>query len=83
MSSESALEWPASRVRQVFLEYFQEREHQHWAPSPVVPVNDPTLLFTNSGALALPTVCARSLATTLPTAPAPAHVVSLRCWRAR
>jgi len=43
-------EWPVSKIRQTFINYFVEK-HQHvfWASSPVVPVNDPTLLFANSG----------------------------------
>lgn len=44
------IEWPASRVREEFIKYFVERrEHVFWASSPVVPVNDPTLLFANAG----------------------------------
>ncbi|KAF2132534.1 alanyl-tRNA synthetase-like protein [Dothidotthia symphoricarpi CBS 119687] len=49
-------EWSAARVRQTFLDYFQERghkfEHQLTSPVPsssVVPLSDPTLLFTNAG----------------------------------
>ena len=43
-------EWPAARIRSTFINYFVEkRGHKFWASSPVVPVNDPTLLFTNSG----------------------------------
>ena len=43
-------EWPVEKVRAKFVEYF-ESKHQHinYRSSPVVPVNDPTLLFANSG----------------------------------
>ena len=36
-------------LRQLFLEYFRERGHEVVPSSPLVPGNDPTLLFTNSG----------------------------------
>ena len=38
-----------SRVRSQFVDYFQSHKHSHIKSSPVVPVNDPTLLFTNAG----------------------------------
>jgi alanyl-tRNA synthetase len=36
-------------IRQAFLDYFAERDHRVVASSPLVPGNDPTLLFTNAG----------------------------------
>ena len=36
-------------IRQKFLDYFAENGHQAVASSPLVPHNDPTLLFTNAG----------------------------------
>jgi alanyl-tRNA synthetase len=36
-------------IRSFFLEYFQNRGHTIVSSSSVVPLNDPTLLFTNSG----------------------------------
>lgn len=46
----AATEWPVERVRSTFIDFFV-REHQHvfWKSSPCVPVDDPTLLFTNAG----------------------------------
>jgi alanyl-tRNA synthetase len=38
-----------SEVRRAFLDYFGERQHAEVASSPVVPAEDPTLLFTNAG----------------------------------
>lgn len=43
------VEWPAKRVRDTFLNYFTEKEHKNHKSSPVVPHNDPTLLFANAG----------------------------------
>ncbi len=37
------------QLRQLFLQYFQDRGHEIVPSSPLVPGNDPTLLFTNSG----------------------------------
>ncbi|MCP5150491.1 MAG: alanine--tRNA ligase [Ectothiorhodospiraceae bacterium] len=36
-------------IRSAFLEYFRERGHEVVPSSPLVPGNDPTLLFTNAG----------------------------------
>jgi alanyl-tRNA synthetase len=36
-------------IRQAFLDYFREKNHEVVASSPLVPGNDPTLLFTNAG----------------------------------
>jgi len=39
----------SSDIRQLFLDFFQEKGHEVVASSPLVPANDPTLLFTNAG----------------------------------
>ena len=36
-------------IRTSFLDYFGDNEHEIVASSPLVPLNDPTLLFTNAG----------------------------------
>ena len=36
-------------IRKAFLDYFQTKDHTVVASSPLVPANDPTLLFTNAG----------------------------------
>lgn len=39
----------AAEIRQRFLDYFEERDHEVVSSSPLVPADDPTLLFTNAG----------------------------------
>jgi alanyl-tRNA synthetase len=39
----------AADVRRAFLDFFRERSHRVVPSSPLVPGNDPTLLFTNAG----------------------------------
>jgi alanyl-tRNA synthetase len=39
----------ANDIRTAFLDYFQRNGHEPVASSPLVPRNDPTLMFTNAG----------------------------------
>jgi len=39
----------SAEIRQKFINFFEERGHEHVPSSSLVPGNDPTLLFTNSG----------------------------------
>lgn len=41
--------WTSNQIRKTFLEYFQHKHHTIVESSSLVPVNDPTLLFTNAG----------------------------------
>jgi len=45
----SEIKWPANKVRSTFISFFQSKGHTFWPSSPSVPVNDPTLMFANSG----------------------------------
>lgn len=45
----ATVEWPAKRVRNVFMGFFEGKGHVNWLSSPVVPLDDPTLLFANAG----------------------------------
>src|SRR6266576_3184951 len=39
----------SAEIRRKFLEFFKARGHQEVPSSPLVPADDPTLLFTNAG----------------------------------
>ncbi|CAH8353400.1 unnamed protein product [Eruca vesicaria subsp. sativa] len=43
------IEWPSKKVRETFINFFKEKSHKNWPSSPVVPHNDPSLLFANAG----------------------------------
>lgn len=48
-SKQEKIEWPVSRVRSTFVDFFKSKQHDHIESSSVVPLDDPTLLFTNAG----------------------------------
>src|SRR5699024_1982793 len=43
----------ASEIRQMFLDFFKEKNHQVEPSAPLVPIDDPTLLWINSGVATL------------------------------
>ncbi|CAF2081565.1 unnamed protein product [Brassica napus] len=45
----SEIQWPAKTVRDTYFDFFKGKGHKFWPSSPVVPHNDPTLLFANAG----------------------------------
>lgn len=48
-SAEKVLLMKSSEIRESFIEYFTARGHTEVESSPLVPLNDATLLFTNAG----------------------------------
>jgi alanyl-tRNA synthetase len=45
----SSRTWTAADIRKTFVDFFTERGHRHVRSSALIPGNDPTLFFTNSG----------------------------------
>ncbi|KAK8807967.1 hypothetical protein WA588_006453 [Blastocystis sp. NMH] len=41
--------WPSAKVRSTFIKFFEDNGHTFVKSSPVVPFDDPTLLFANAG----------------------------------
>jgi alanyl-tRNA synthetase len=41
--------WSGKEIREAFLKFFEEKGHVRVKSSPLIPQNDPTLLFTNAG----------------------------------
>ena len=64
-------------IRTAFLDYFAATGHRVLPSSPLVPFNDPTLLFTNSGMVQF-----KDVFTGRRSAPAKAAVTAQKCLRA-
>lgn len=47
--SSSTEQWTVDKVRSTFVDFYQNKSHNFVKSSPVAPLNDPTLLFTNAG----------------------------------
>ncbi len=64
-------------IRKGFLDYFARNDHQVVASSPLVPRNDPTLMFTNAGMVQF-----KNVFTGLETRPYSRAVTAQKCVRA-
>ena len=64
-------------IRATFLDYFAKNDHEIVASSPLVPHNDPTLLFTNAGMVQF-----KNVFTGLETRPYDRATTSQKCVRA-
>ena len=64
-------------IRTAFLDYFAGNDHEVVASSPLAPMNDPTLMFTNSGMVQF-----KNVFTGLETRPFSRAVTSQKCVRA-
>jgi alanyl-tRNA synthetase len=66
-----------NEIRSQFLDFFQRKEHAVAASAPLVPQNDPTLLFVNAGMVPF-----KNYFTGAETAPWPRATSSQKCVRA-
>src|SRR5471030_945497 len=66
-----------NEIRSAFLDYFGAREHMVATSAPLVPQNDPTLLFVNAGMVPF-----KNVFTGAEAAPSPRATSSQKCVRA-
>ena len=64
-------------LRETFLSYFETQEHIRHASAPLVPENDPSLLFVNAGMVPF-----KDIFTGAQSAPGPRATTSQKCVRA-
>jgi len=64
-------------IRRAFLDYFGTRDHQIVPSAPLVPYNDPSLMFVNAGMVPF-----KNVFTGLETPPSPRATSSQKCVRA-
>ncbi|MEK9922800.1 MAG: alanine--tRNA ligase [Rhodospirillales bacterium] len=67
----------ANGIRRAFLDYFGRNSHEIVSSSPLVPLNDPTLLFTNAGMVQF-----KNVFTGMENRPYSRAVTSQKCVRA-
>ncbi|MXP09804.1 alanine--tRNA ligase [Pseudoblastomonas halimionae] len=66
-----------NEIRQSFLDYFAQADHAVRPSAPLVPYNDPTLMFVNAGMVQF-----KNVFTGLETPPAPRATSAQKCVRA-
>ena len=43
------MDFNSKKIRKDFIDFFENKDHKFIRSSPVMPIDDPTLLFTNAG----------------------------------
>ena len=82
-SSTNQNEWPVEKVRSTFIDYFEKKQrHVNFKSSPVIPLNDPTLLFANAGMNQFKSIFLGTTDPTSPLASLSRAVNSQKCIRA-
>ncbi|KAF7721005.1 Alanine--tRNA ligase [Apophysomyces ossiformis] len=76
------LEWPVSKVRATFIEYFEKNGHVYCPSSSTIPHDDPTLLFANAGMNQYKSVFLGTVDPNSPLATIKAATNSQKCIRA-
>ena len=66
-----------NEIRSTFLDYFADKDHEVVASSPLVPLNDPTLMFVNAGMVQF-----KNVFTGAETREKPRAATSQKCVRA-
>ncbi|MEL7545847.1 MAG: alanine--tRNA ligase [Pseudomonadota bacterium] len=66
-----------NQLRETFLSYFEDNDHTRLPSAPLVPQDDPTLLFVNAGMVPF-----KNIFTGTETPPGPRAVTSQKCVRA-
>jgi len=66
-----------NEIRETFLSFFEKRGHLRQASAPLIPQNDPTLLFVNAGMVPF-----KNIFTGAETPPGPRATTSQKCVRA-
>ncbi|MBI4723469.1 MAG: hypothetical protein HY765_00075, partial [Rhodomicrobium sp.] len=64
-------------IRRTFIDFFRKNGHEHVPSSPLVPRNDPTLMFTNAGMVQF-----KNVFTGMETLPFKRAVTAQKCVRA-
>ena len=71
------MSYSINQIRSVFIDYFTKNGHEHVSSSPLIPHNDPSLMFVNSGMVQF-----KNIFTGLETASYKTAVTSQKCVRA-
>ncbi|NCP61638.1 MAG: alanine--tRNA ligase [Alphaproteobacteria bacterium] len=69
--------WTTNKIRQSFLDFFKSKGHEVVRSAPLVPQNDPTLMFVNAGMVPF-----KNVFTGLETRPYKSATSSQKCVRA-